>query len=89
MGGPGLKHGVLRGRRQFSRINGAMVEAPLKTKNTYRALLLAENTVSVLEVQKEENGEQPLRVPLPGGRAHLPGLRGEDAPPCAAAGGAA
>ena len=32
MGGPGLKHGVLRVWRQFSRINGEMVEAPLKTK---------------------------------------------------------
>ncbi len=65
--GPGLKHGVLRVRRQFSRINGEMVEAPLKTKNTYRALLLAENTVSVLEVQRKKTGSSPCVFPSPAG----------------------
>ena len=67
MGGPGLKHGVLRVWRQFSRINGEMVEAPLKTKNTYRALLLAENTVSVLEVQRKKTGSSPCVFPSPAG----------------------
>ena len=89
MGGPGLKHGVLRVWRQFSRINGEMVEAPLKTKKYLPYPASGREYGKRSGSTEEENGEQPLRVPLPGGRAHLPGLRGEDAPPCAAAGGAA
>ena len=37
-----LERGDLRVRRQVSRINGEVVEAPLKTKNAYRILPLAE-----------------------------------------------
>ena len=36
-----LERGDLRVRRQVSRINGEVVEAPLKTKNAYRTLPLA------------------------------------------------
>ena len=43
-----MKRGDLRALRQISRINGEVVEAPLKTKNAYRTLPLAEDTVSVL-----------------------------------------
>ena len=43
------------------------MEAPLKTKNTYRALLLAENTVSVLEVQRKKTGSSPCVFPSPAG----------------------
>ncbi len=39
-----LERGHLRVRRQISRINGEVVEAPLKTKNVYRTLPLAEDT---------------------------------------------
>ena len=51
-----LKRGDLRALRQISRINGEVVEAPLKTKNAYRTLPLAEDTVSVLLGQKKKAG---------------------------------
>ena len=35
-----LERGDLRVRRQIARINGEVVEAPLKTKNAYRTLEL-------------------------------------------------
>ena len=54
-----LERGDLRVRRQISRINGEVVEAPLKTKNAYRTLPLAEDTVSVLLEQKEKAGNSP------------------------------
>ena len=81
MGGPGLKHGVLRVWRQFSRINGEMVEAPLKTKKYLPYPASGREYGKRSGSTEEENGEQPLRVPLPGGRAHLPGQRGEYASP--------
>lgn len=42
-----LERGGLRVRRQISRIDGEITEAPLKTKNAYRTLPLAEDAVSV------------------------------------------
>ena len=39
-----LEKGDLRVKRQIARINGEMVEAPLKTKNAYRTLPLAKDT---------------------------------------------
>ena len=42
-----LERGDLRVKRQVVRINGVVTEAPLKTKNAYRTLPLAEDTVSV------------------------------------------
>ena len=69
-----LEHGNLRVKRQVARINGEVVEAPLKTKNAYRTLPLAEDTSQVLKQQKKENRQQPLGVPRPPA-AHLPGQR--------------
>ena len=40
-----LERGSLRVKRQIARINGEVVEAPLKTKNAYRTLPLARDTV--------------------------------------------
>ena len=40
-----LEKGNLRVKRQVARINGEVTEAPLKTKNAYRTLLLAEDTI--------------------------------------------
>ena len=51
-----LERGSLRVRRQIARINGEVVEAPLKTKNAYRTLPLAKDTVDVLEQQKKKVG---------------------------------
>ena len=43
-----LERGDLRVKRQIARINGEVAEAPLKTKNAYRTLPLAKDTVDVL-----------------------------------------
>ena len=62
-----LARGDLRVRRQVSRINGEVVEAPLKTKNAYRTLPLAEDTVSVLKEQRRKVGNSPWVFPSPNG----------------------
>ena len=62
-----LERGDLRVRRQVSRINGEVVEAPLKTKNAYRTLPLAEDTVSVLREQRRKVGNSPWVFPSPNG----------------------
>ena len=62
-----LERGDLRVRRQISRINGEVVEAPLKTKNAYRTLPLAEDTVSVLKEQRRKVGNSPWVFPSPNG----------------------
>ena len=58
-----LEHGDLRARRQIARINGKVVEAPLKTKNAYRTLPLAEDTISILKEQKKKVGNSPWVFP--------------------------
>ena len=62
-----LQRGDLRVRRQVSHINGEVVEAPLKTKNAYRTLPLAEDTVSVLKEQRRKVGNSPWVFPSPNG----------------------
>ena len=68
-----LERGDLRVRRQISRINGEVVEAPLKTKNAYRTLPLAEDTVSVLLEQKKKVGSSPWVFPPTNGGPISPG----------------
>ena len=58
-----LERGNLRVRRQIARINGEVVEAPLKTKNAYRTLPLAEDTIGVLEAQRKKAGGSPWVFP--------------------------
>ena len=62
-----LEQGDLRVRRQIARINGEVVEAPLKTKNAYRTLPLAEDTVSILLEQKKKVDGSPWVFPSPTG----------------------
>ena len=62
-----LERGDLRVRRQVARINGEVVEAPLKTKNAYRTLPLAEDTIGVLEAQRKKAGSSPWVFPSPAG----------------------
>ena len=62
-----LERGDLRVKRQVSRINGEVVEAPLKTKNAYRTLPLAEDTIAVLKEQKKKAGGSPWVFPSPTG----------------------
>ena len=54
-------------KRQIARINGEVVEAPLKTKNAYRALPLAEDTIQVLKQQRNKTGSSPWVFPSPTG----------------------
>ena len=67
-----MERGDLRVKRQIARINGEVVEAPLKTKNAYRTLPLAEDTVSILLEQKEKVGGSPWVFPSPTGRPISP-----------------
>mgnify|MGYP001851358010 CR=1 FL=1 len=60
-----LERGSLRVKRQIARINGEVVEAPLKTKNAYRTLPLAKDTVDVLNQQKMKVGSSPWVFPGP------------------------
>ena len=59
-----FEHGV---KRQIARINGEVVEAPLKTKNAYRTLPLADDTIQVLNQQKKKTGSSPWVFPSPTG----------------------
>ena len=60
-------HGDLRVKRQIARIDGEIVEAPLKTKNAYRTLPLSEDMVHVLQSQKQKAGNSPWVFPSPTG----------------------
>lgn len=62
-----LERGDLRVRRQIARINGEVVEAPLKTKNAYRTLPLAEDTIGVLKAQRKKTGSSSWVFPSPTG----------------------
>ena len=62
-----LEKGNLRVKRQIARIDGKVVEAPLKTKNAYRTLPLAEDTIAVLKQQKKKTGSSPWVFPSPTG----------------------
>ena len=62
-----LERGDLRVKRQVARINGAVTESPLKTKNAYRTLPLARDTIDVLNQQKKKVGSCPWVFPSPTG----------------------
>ena len=62
-----LEHGSLRVKRQVARIDGEIVEAPLKTKNAYRTLPLAEDTIAVLQQQRKKTGGSPWVFPSTSG----------------------
>lgn len=82
-----LERGDLRVKRQVVRINGVVTEAPLKTKNAYRTLPLAEDTVSVLKEQKKKAGSSPWVFPSPNGGPISPDSCPPHAPPGAEAAG--
>ena len=62
-----LECGDLRVKRQLARINGEIVEAPLKTKNAYRTLPLAADAIDILKAQKKKMGRSPWVFPSPTG----------------------
>ena len=62
-----LKNGILHVRRQIMRQNGAVVEAPLKTKNAYRTLPLSADAIDILKMQKCKVGNSEWVFPSPTG----------------------
>ena len=46
------KNGIIKVRRQVARVDGQIVEAPLKTKNSYRAVTISPQAIEVLKQQK-------------------------------------
>ena len=62
-----LERGNLRVRRQIARINGEVVEAPLKTKNAYRTLPLSADAINVLMQQRRKTGNSEWVFPSPTG----------------------
>jgi len=61
-----MKQGIIRVRRQVSRIDGKIVEAPLKTKNSYRAVTISPQAIEVLKAQKEKTNDEYV-FPSPNG----------------------
>ena len=62
-----MEQGTLRVQRQVSRINGEVVEAPLKTKNSYRTVSLGAGAVEILKKQRKKCGSRPYVFPSPTG----------------------
>lgn len=63
-----LEQGTIRVRRQVARINGEIVEAPLKTKNSYRSVSIGADAVEILKEQKRKaNGTSAYVFPSPTG----------------------
>ena len=62
-----LAQGSLRVQRQIARINGEVIEAPLKTKNAYRTLPLSADAVDVLREQRKKSGSNSYVFPSPTG----------------------
>ena len=60
-----LEKGDLRVQRQIGRINGKIIEMPLKTKNAYRTLPLSADAISVLKMQKCKIGNSEWVFPSP------------------------
>ena len=60
------KNGVIKVRRQIARIDGKLVEAPLKTKNSYRAVSISPQAIEVLKQQKAKTNDEYV-FPSPNG----------------------
>lgn len=61
-----LTNGTIHVRRQIARINGDVVEAPLKTKNAYRTLSIGPDAISILKTQSR-NPSSDYVFPTPTG----------------------
>lgn len=61
-----LTNGTIHVRRQIARINGDVVEAPLKTKNAYRTLSIGPDAISILKTQSR-NPSSDYVFPSPTG----------------------
>ena len=62
-----LAQGIIHVRRQITRIDGKIVEAPLKTKNSYRSVSIGQDAVEILkEQQRRTNSEYVFPSPTGG-----------------------
>ena len=61
-----LANGVIHVRRQIARINGDVVEAPLKTKNSYRTLSIGPDAIAIIKTQGR-NPSSDYVFPSPSG----------------------
>lgn len=61
-----LNTGTIRVRRQVARVNGEIVEAPLKTKNSYRTVAISQDAIEVLNAQKRKTHDEYV-FPSPNG----------------------
>ena len=60
------QNGIIKVRRQVARVDGQIVEAPLKTKNSYRAVTISQQAIEVLKQQKEKTNDEYV-FPSPNG----------------------
>lgn len=60
------KNGIIKVRRAIARVNGQIVEAPLKTKNSYRAVTISQQAIEVLKQQKAKTNDVYI-FPSPNG----------------------
>ena len=67
-----LEQGTLRVQRQVSRINGEVMEAPLKAKNSYRTISLGADAVGILKEQRKKCGSSEYAFPSPTGEPISP-----------------
>ena len=62
-----LERGTIQACRQIAQINGEVVEAPLKTKNSYRSLSIGADAVEILRnQQKKTNSDYVFPSPTGG-----------------------
>ena len=62
-----LEKGDFRVQRQIGRIDGRIIEMPLKTKNAYRTLPLSADAINVLMQQRRKTGNSEWVFPSPTG----------------------
>ena len=60
------KNGIIKVRRQIARVDGQIVEAPLKTKNSYRTVTISPQAIEVLKQQRAKTHDQYV-FPSPNG----------------------
>ena len=53
-----LEQGIIHVRRQIARIDGEIVEAPLKTKNFYRSVSIGQDAVEILKEQQRTTSSE-------------------------------
>ncbi len=60
------KNGIIKVRRQIARVDGEIIEAPLKTKNSYRAVTISQQAIEVLKQQQKKTNDEYV-FPSPNG----------------------